>query len=118
MRFSLHLVAITLLTSVLFTSAGASAAPSQRALRGLAFAEQRCAACHAVRPNGTSPNAEAPAWDDIANRPGTTERTLRTFLRDSHNFPAAMQFEVDRRRVRDLAAWMITLQRKDYRPSI
>ena len=112
MRLTFPLVAIALLTA-----AAASAAPSPRAARGLAFAEQRCAACHAVRADGTSPDAEAPAWDDIANRPGTTERTLRTFLRDSHNYPAAMQFEVDRARIRDLSAYMATLRRKGYLPT-
>jgi mono/diheme cytochrome c family protein len=111
MRFTVPLVALALCVTT-----AATAAPS-RALRGLAFAEQRCAACHAVRADGTSPNAEAPAWDDIANRPGTTERTLRTFLRDSHNYPAAMQFEVDRARIRDLSAYMATLRRKGYLPT-
>jgi len=100
-----------------FALAGKAPAPSASAQRGLAIAEQRCAACHAVRPNGSSPNPEAPPWEDIANRPGTSQRTLRRFLTDSHNFPMAMQFEVERSHIRDLAAWMITLQRKEYRPT-
>lgn len=95
----------------------AMAAPSSPAVRGLAFAQSHCAACHAVTANGTSPNPEAPPWEDIANRPGTTQATLRVFLADSHNYPAAMQFRVDRRRIRDLAAWIITLQRKGYQPT-
>lgn len=97
----------------------ASAAPSlsPRAERGLAFAQERCAACHAVTANGTSPEPDAPPWEDVANRPGTTERTLRRFLADSHNYPMAMQFEVERRHIRDLAAWMITLRREHYQPT-
>lgn len=116
--FASRLIAVAVLATAPLP---ALAAPTPRlsaaATRGLAFAEQRCAACHAVRANGTSPNPEAPPWEDVANRPGTSQRTLRRFLTDSHNFPMAMQFEVERRHIRDLAAWMITLQRKDYRPT-
>ena len=86
------------------------------AARGLALAEQRCAACHAVRANGTSPHPEAPPWDDVANRPGTSEKTLRQFLRDSHNYPAAMQFRMTRRNAADIAAWMAALRREGYSP--
>jgi mono/diheme cytochrome c family protein len=106
-------IALALLATA--TTAAPKLAPQAR--RGLAFAEQRCAACHAIRANGSSPDPEAPKWDDIANRPGTTQRTLRIFLRDAHNFPAAMQFEVDRRRIGDLAAYMASLQRPGYSPS-
>jgi mono/diheme cytochrome c family protein len=86
------------------------------AQRGLAFAEQRCAACHAVRPNATSPNPDAPPWEDIANRPGVSRATMRAFLRDSHNFPDAMNFRVDARRIRDLADYMLTMRREGYKP--
>ena len=103
--------------ALIATAATAAPSLSPRAKRGLAFAEQRCAACHGVTANSSSPNPEAPPWDDIANRTGTTERTLRAFLRDSHNFPAAMQFEVDRRRIADLSAYLMTLQRPGYRPT-
>lgn len=115
MRFTFHATACAALLAGLALSQPASAA-SAAARRGLAFAEQRCAACHAVQANGTSANPEAPPWEDIANRPGTTAATLRQFLRDSHNFPAAMRFTVDRARIRDLAAWMMTLQHKGYHP--
>ena len=94
----------------------AAAHLSPAARRGLVFAEQRCAACHSVRANGSSSNPEAPPWDDIANRPGTTQATLRAFLRDSHNYPAAMNFRVDARRIRDLAAYIASLQKPGYRP--
>lgn len=92
------------------------AAPSPSAQRGLVFAEQRCAVCHAVRPDSTSPNPEAPSFDTIANRPGVSRATLRRFLRDSHNFPEVMNFRVDARRIRELADHIVTLQRPGYRP--
>jgi hypothetical protein len=43
---------------------------------------------------------------------------LRAFLRDSHNYPAAMNFTIDRQAIGDLAAYMLTLQSPDYRPGI
>ena len=48
--------------------------------RGRGLAEARCAACHAVNANGTSPNPESPAFEDIANRQGLTSATLRQYL--------------------------------------
>lgn len=86
--------------------------------RGKALAQARCAACHGITANSFSPNPEAPPWEDIANRPGTTRATLRTFLRDSHNYPAAMNFRLTVRRVDDISRYMITLQRAGYKPSI
>lgn len=103
--------------TILAPATARAEALSLAAQRGLAAAEQHCAACHAVRANGTSPHPEAPPWDDIANRPGTSEKTLRQFLRDSHNYPAAMQFRMNRRIAREIAAWMITLRREGYHPS-
>lgn len=95
----------------------AIAKTSLSAKRGLAFAEARCAACHGVRANATSPNPESPTFEDIANYPDLTAQTLRDFLRDSHNYPAAMQFRIDRRRIADLANYMVTLRRPGYTPS-
>lgn len=93
-----------------------SPAPSTAAARGLAFAEQRCSACHAVAENRTSPNPEAPAFEDIANRPGVTPDTLELFLRDSHNYPEAMNFRVESAQIRDLAEYIATLKKAGYHP--
>ena len=87
-------------------------------MRGLAFAHEHCAACHAVEANGTSPNPESPPFADIANRPGVTRETLAQFLRDSHNYPEAMNFRVEAERIRDLADYMLTLRQPGYQPSI
>ncbi len=109
-----------LLSTACAVNAAGPAQPrlSPSAQRGLAFAQQRCAACHGVTANAASPNPESPAFEDVANTPGLTRETLRTFLRDSHNFPDAMNFAVPPRRIRDLADYMVTLQRPDYRPAI
>jgi mono/diheme cytochrome c family protein len=91
---------------------------SAPARRGLAFAQQRCSGCHGVVENSSSPNPESPPFEDIANRPNVTQATLRQFLRDSHNYPAAMSFEVDPARISDLAAYIVTLKKPGYRPLV
>ena len=97
------------------------ASRTQRALppspqRGLAFVQQHCAACHGVTANSVSHNPESPPFEDVANKPGLTVVTLRQFLSDSHNYPAAMNFTVDRARIRDIAAYILTLRKPNYRP--
>lgn len=94
------------------------AAMSMAARRGLEFARQRCAACHGVVANSSSPNPESPPFEDIANRTGVTRATLHRFLRDSHNYPAAMSFEVEDRAIGDLAAYIVTLKKAGYRPLV
>ena len=84
--------------------------------RGLAFVQQHCASCHGVSANTISPNPESPSFEDVANKPGLTVATLRQFLSNSHNYPAAMNFTVDRARIRDIAAYMLTLRKPNYRP--
>ncbi len=114
---------IAIAALVLATGATAAPIPAQHrthlsagARRGLAFAQQRCAACHAVTENRTSPNPESPSFEDITNRPGVTRFTLRQFLRDSHNYPAAMNFRVEAARIRDLADYIVTMKKAGYRP--
>lgn len=88
------------------------------AQRGLALAQARCAGCHAVARNGISPNPESPPFDAVVNVPGLSRSTLERFLRDSHNYPEAMNFTIRRRDIRDLAAYMITLRNSDFHPPI
>ena len=87
------------------------------AQRGRTFAETHCTQCHAIMANGTSPNPEASPWDDVANREGLTAQTFATFLADAHNYPAAMDFRVERRVIGDIAAYMLTLRRRNYKPT-
>lgn len=108
----------SLLIFALLAAPASAREPSPGAQRGLAFAQTHCAACHGITANSSSPNPEAPAWEDVANRPGTTRTTLRRFLRDSHNYPEAMQFKVEPRHIRDLADYLVTLKRAKYRPGI
>lgn len=89
---------------------------SSSAQRGAAFAQARCSGCHGVTRNSGSPNPESPPFEDIVNKPGLTGTTLRLFLRDSHNYPAAMNFTIDRRQIGDLADYMLTLKSRNHRP--
>ncbi|HET9628899.1 MAG TPA: cytochrome c [Novosphingobium sp.] len=87
------------------------------AIRGQAFAAAHCAGCHWIAANGTGPNPESPPFDDIANRAGLTRQTLTAFLTDAHNYPAAMDFTIDRRVTGDLAAYLLTLRKPGYKPT-
>lgn len=78
--------------------------------QGLEFAQAHCSGCHAVAPLTISPNPEAPAFDSIVNVPGLTLETLKAFLRDSHNFPQVMEFDIDPDQIDALAAYMLTLR--------
>ena len=102
------------------TAASTPAPPhlTRSARRGLAFAQTRCSGCHAVTANETSPNPESPPFEAIANMRELTAATLRQFLSDSHNYPAAMNFTVARTRIRDLSDYVLTLRRADYKPEI
>lgn len=63
----------TMLTSILF-AASAGAAAAQEAdtdamiAEGRAIAEQRCASCHAIGPDGESPEPTAPAFRALSQR--------------------------------------------------
>jgi mono/diheme cytochrome c family protein len=85
--------------------------------RGHAFAQASCAACHAVERGSTSsPNPNAPAFAAIVNQQGLTAETLASWLRDAHNYPSEMEFQLDSSRADDLVAYMLTLSDPDYRP--
>ena len=51
---------------------------------GQKLAQQYCAECHVVAPNGKRGWTDAPAFDAVANRPGTTAQTLTTFIERPH----------------------------------
>lgn len=120
---ALALLALTACTAAQEAPQPASAPPSPApaltsAERGLAFAQARCSGCHAIAAEGISPNPESPPFAAVVNKPGTTRDTLRQFLRDSHNYPEAMNFHVEPAQIDDLADYMLTLRTPGYRPPI
>jgi mono/diheme cytochrome c family protein len=113
---TLPLAALALIAAV--GAVAATPRPSAAAKRGLEVAEARCAVCHAVRANQSSPNPESPSFEDVANRTGLSQASLAQYLRDAHNYPAAMDFTIERRQVRDLSAYFVSLRRPGYKPAI
>jgi mono/diheme cytochrome c family protein len=85
--------------------------------RGRAFAQASCAACHAIgRDSTSSPNPKAPPFPAIVNQQDLTAETLSSWLRDAHNYPSEMEFQLDSSKVDDLVTYMLTLSDPNYRP--
>lgn len=84
----------------------ASASPA----RGLAYAQDVCAACHAVEAGQTnSPNPQAPPFEVIANLPGMTPIALNAWLHSPHpSMPNIIVAPADRD---DVAAYLNSLKR-------
>jgi len=79
------------------------------------FAQALCAGCHAVKPLVLSPNPQAPSFSDIVNREGVTRANLHRFLSNAHNYPEAMDFDLEESHVDELTDYMITLKQPHYR---
>jgi mono/diheme cytochrome c family protein len=63
---------------MLVVSPGIAAPPSSSLIdTGQRLAESACSQCHRVSANGPAGWTDAPALSDIANRPGTTNASLR-----------------------------------------
>ena len=45
-----------------------------------------------------------------------TAGTLSSWLRDAHNYPSEMEFQLDSNKVDDLVSYMLTLRDPNYRP--
>jgi mono/diheme cytochrome c family protein len=76
--------------------------------RGLVYARQACADCHAVGPDQRqSPDPKAPSFLAIANIPGMTRTAFNVWLFSSH--PSMPQLIVEPDRIDDLAAYLATL---------
>ena len=82
----------------------------------LGFAQGACGSCHAVEHGALSPNPHAPGFEEIANQPGLTRDTLATFLLDAHNYPEAMDFDLDAELAQALSGYIVTLQQPGYEP--
>ena len=83
-----------------------------------ALAQGACGGCHSVEAFALSPNPAAPDFASIANRPGINRETLLTWLRDAHNYPAEMDFWLEGGEADQLTAYILSLRRAGYEPSI
>ena len=81
--------------------------PGQPA-RGLALAQQVCAACHAIdKRTEASPNPVAPRFEVIANVPGMTPMALTVALRTPHKTMPNLVLDDDE--IRNVAAYILSL---------
>ena len=79
---------------------------------GAAYAEQVCAACHAVLANEQiSPLAEAPTFQSVADTPGMTEMALTVWLQTSH--PTMPNIVLKPDDLRNVVAYIRSLAKKD-----
>jgi mono/diheme cytochrome c family protein len=77
--------------------------------RGLAYAKNNCADCHAIdRDELGSPNVSAPAFEEIAKTPGISQLALAVFFRTAHeDMPNFVISEAD---ARNLIAYILSLK--------
>ena len=77
---------------------------------GGAYAEQVCAACHAVLPNEQiSPLAEAPTFQSVADTRGMTEMALTVWLQSSH--PTMPNIVLKQDDLRNVVAYIRSLKK-------
>ena len=68
--------------------AGGAELVAASASEGRRLAEALCETCHAVGPHMAGISNQAPSFEAIANRHGTTALSLKVFLKTSHeNMP-------------------------------
>jgi mono/diheme cytochrome c family protein len=77
-------MALTVLSLVSASNVGNSKPSDRTASEGYRLAEAWCKSCHAIDPHMAGILDHAPSFEVIANRHGTTELSLKVFLRTSH----------------------------------
>lgn len=80
------------------------------AARGMQLARESCASCHEIFLSRESLDPHAPAFRDIVNRPEMSDAALTTWLRDAHNYPNEMGFQLEPHQADSLVAYMLTLR--------
>ena len=81
-----------------------------RAQRGLVFARQHCARCHAILRTGASPMAEAPAFRTLHRRyrvDDLAEAFAEGFVTGHPSMP---EWELDPAEINDLLAYLKSLE--------
>lgn len=104
MKYSARLASAVFLVT---TSVNAYAQEGD-ARQGLAFAQQACAACHAIRQSQLSPNANAPTFEAIASVPGMTAIALQASLQTSHRSMPNLILSTEERR--NVVAYILSLK--------
>jgi len=103
--------ALVLAGIVTFGLSGAGEAQEADVAAGEAYAEEVCAACHAVQAGDLeSPLFEAPPFQDVADTPGMTELALSVWLQSSH--PTMPNIVLEQDDMRNVVAYIRSLKGK------
>jgi cytochrome c2 len=109
MRNAFRLFAISLSALGAVWSAAGQEMGDARA--GLAYAKQICAECHAVQKGARpSPNAQAPAFELVANTRGMSETALRVWFQTPH--PTMPNLVMTATQKDDVIAYILSLRGK------
>jgi mono/diheme cytochrome c family protein len=89
-------------------------------LRGKQLARIACSDCHVVARDSESPPLQydpAPRFDDIANRPGTSEKSLQKFITTTHwdgeTLPMTMpKPELTKQQIVALSRYIMSLRKR------
>ena len=77
---------------------------------GYRLAQEFCAECHAIEPDELdSPNMDAPAFYDVANKTGITVMALSVWFRTPH--PTMPNFVIREDETSDLTAYILNLKK-------
>jgi mono/diheme cytochrome c family protein len=104
--------AIGLAAMMLLALAPEASAQQADVEAGATYAEQVCAACHAVLANEKiSPLLEAPSFQSVADTPGMTELALTVWLQSSH--PTMPNIVLKQDDLRNVVAYIRSLKREN-----
>jgi mono/diheme cytochrome c family protein len=89
-------------------------------LRGKQLARMACSGCHVVTSDSESPSLlqdPAPRFDEIASRPGTSERSLQQFITTTHwdgeTSPITMpRPELTKQQIVALSRYIVSLRKR------
>ena len=96
---------------VTFGLSGAAGAQEADVAAGKAYAEEVCAACHAVQVGDLeSPLFEASPFQEVADTPGMTELALSVWLQTSH--PTMPNIVLEQDDLRNVMAYIRSLKGK------
>jgi mono/diheme cytochrome c family protein len=95
---------------ILLVSAAPVLAQETRSVdAGYRLAQEVCAECHGIEPDDLiSPNLDAPAFYDVANKPGITVMALSVWFRTPH--PTMPNFIFSADEASNLIAYIFTLK--------
>lgn len=111
MKSASRLTSGTIAVVLFGASPGAVAQDRGDVLRGRAFAENTCAACHAVAPGEKySPVVGVAGLEEIANTPGMTALALTVWFKSPH--PNMPNFMLDPNDLDDVIAYIMSLKVK------